>query len=157
MKYCSLFLLLALMGCQPKGPDLKCVPQAFTSVVPSRPRPVPPEYVVLRGQRWAIFFADDTEEGAELGSILKRDKAIAETFCESRIIAVTPNLPIAGERQTIFHELLHASVCGYSDDSDEQARYYNSASMEHHDGIDRIASFFSDLIHENPELVAYFE
>lgn len=109
-----------------------------------------PYLIYFSGKQWEIIA--DNKYGWD--HYLLSEHADGATFCSDHVIAMRSNLPISRRRDTLLHELLHVGACG-AGTQDQQARYYNSKSMEDHTGIERISSVYSEFFLTNPELVKY--
>jgi hypothetical protein len=118
-------------------------------------RPSPPKIVYVRGNEWTIYFGYLTfPNGKSIDDYLNKEQAVGASMCLQQAIMIHTGLPIADERETIFHELLHAGSCdGKSDIPNIQ--FYNSVSVKNHKGLDRFSGFTLDLLRENPELARY--
>lgn len=116
-------------------------------------RPVPTLYpndsvvsVWVLGNEWRLTFGKHDD-------ILDMLRAYALTDCAHKSINIHNNLTYMNQRNTIFHELLHAATC---DEAGQVHNYYfNSTDEDSHGGFYKIADFTTTLLHDNPELAKY--
>lgn len=100
----------------------------------------------IRGTRWSLLVGTKDEE-------LDRESSYGQTDCPNYTIFIRGDLNYENQRDTIFHEALHAGTCdtkGYLHNT-----YYNSPNALTHEGIYKISQFTTELLSSNPELARY--
>lgn len=103
--------------------------------------------VFIRGERWGVWFGAKDE-------FLNFANVYGLTDCKPKHIFIENGLNYENQRDTFFHELLHAGACG--PDGNLKNKYYNSETENGHEGIYKISQFTTELLHTNPELARYF-
>jgi len=142
MKYfLAVFLLTSTLGCG-NQPDVVKV-QVETKIQGFDF----PHILFIRGHRWVVIL-DET-------NYMDNHHIFGETNCKDEEILVKSGLTVANQRDTLFHEILHAGTCTESKDGDVNNLYWNSSTPEKHEGIYRLSQYLTELFYENPELVKY--
>lgn len=103
------------------------------------------ETLFVRGERWYIVIGQKDE-------VFDMINVIGYTVCGGHTIYIHNGLNYENQRDTIFHELLHAGACG---SADVWNKFYNSETETGHEGIYKISQFTTELLHTNPELARY--
>jgi hypothetical protein len=117
-------------------------------------RPIPPRKVFIRGDEWDIVFGFiKMSDGVPIDAYLDKQNAEGATFCAQKIIIIHTGQTLTDERDTMYHELLHAGACVVYPKDD--IHFYDSKSRSDHEGFERISSFTVDLFHQNRELEKY--
>lgn len=75
------------------------------------------------------------------------------TDCKDKEIFFRSGLSYMNQRDSVYHELLHANTC--DDLGNVHNLYYNSDTENGHEGIYKITDFTVTLLHNNPELAHY--
>jgi hypothetical protein len=103
-------------------------------------------FIDIRGNKWILKVGTEDEMLDILGMY-------GITDCATKRVYVHGSLDIVNQRSTITHELLHAGTCDEA--GHVHNKFFNSESETDHEGIYKIADYFTTLLHDNPELAKY--
>jgi hypothetical protein len=104
------------------------------------------QFIYVRGTKW-IFLVGTDDEMLDLMGMY------GETNCATKKVYIHGSLDYMNQKNTIVHELLHAGTCDES--GHVHNKFYNSESDVDHEGIYKIADYFTTLLHDNPELAKH--
>lgn len=102
-----------------------------------------PKKAYIHGQRWYIDKGDKDQE-------LDLIEAYGVTDCKNHIVIIHSGMTLAGERDTLLHELMHANVC--ISDAPNNGYYL---SVDGHQTIAKTSQFIAELFITNKELARY--
>jgi hypothetical protein len=106
-----------------------------------------PTQIDVNGTQWRVQIVSEIVDQ-------KGNQYNGYTHCETKVIDVVGK--VDNKKVVLWHELSHAAVC-MGPDMDFVANnfYYNSTSLQAHEGITRFAEIWDELFHRNPDLAAY--
>lgn len=104
------------------------------------------EAIYIRGSRWVLLIGREDEMLDLMGMY-------GETNCSTKKVYIHGSLDLSNQRDTVIHELLHAGTCDES--GHVHNKFYNSENEADHEGIYKIADYFTTLLHDNPDLGKY--
>lgn len=101
----------------------------------------PPSYLLIRGERWIVDPVHD------LSVYTDTPYAKALTVCDRRIIFYQQDLKSPALRDFIWHETMHAELCGKEN---KNSNWEDSIDTEEHDVIYPLSMAQISFMHDNP-------
>lgn len=144
--FCFMLFFVGTGLCTVVGWIVGSTSGTVTSVQTVRISDAMPASIDVMGIRWRVEQVHFPESTGLL----------ALTECDKHVLLIDPNG--VHPRQSLIHELLHASVCRYNAKTREfesDNLWYNSKTQDGHEGFNNIAGVISELLARNPQLAQY--